>query len=194
MFIIYTPQGCEPQHYDASSLLVSEASIVQRTIDMKWQEILRGLEIDDLEAMRAIVWVIKKRTDLTLRFGDFDPGVTEMTSAMDKKEVDDYVDNFIQAGQAGATEAEFTLEIAERILMSRLPDISIDPEYTRRVIAEKTSPKAESPTEGEGSVPPPEETADGSESSPSLTSTGPEASTSGSSPTSSTSHPQESTA
>ncbi|WP_392967162.1 hypothetical protein [Streptomyces sp. LN245] len=191
MIIIYTPEGCEPQHYDARSLKVSEASIVQRTVDMKWQEILKGLEVDDLEAMRAIVWVIKKRTDLNLRFGDFDPGVNEMTTAMDNQEVDNYVGAFIAAGM---TDPDFTLEIAERILLSKIPDICVDPEHARRVIAEKTSPKAESPSGGEASaMPVAEETADGSESSSRPTSTEPEASTSASSPTSSTSHPQEST-
>ncbi|MGW6210933.1 hypothetical protein [Streptomyces sp. NPDC055109] len=191
MFIIYTPPGGEPEHYDARTLKVSEASIVQRTVDMKWQKILDGLQFDDLESMRAIVWVLKKRSNPSLRFGEFDPGVTEMTTAMDKREVEAYVDNFLTAG---STDPDFTLEVAARILMAQLPSVALDPEHARRTIAEKTAPKAETPSETEGEEKePPTETAEASDSSPSPTSSAPEASTSGFSPTSSTSHPQEST-
>jgi hypothetical protein len=64
LIIVYTPAGGEPEQYDARSLRTSEASIVQRTIDMKWQAILEsGLETDDLDAMRGIVWVLKKRSE-----------------------------------------------------------------------------------------------------------------------------------
>ncbi|MFE9309520.1 hypothetical protein ACIQCF_04490 [Streptomyces sp. NPDC088353] len=189
MIVVYTPEGGQPEHYDASSLRVSEAAIVQRTVDMKWQDIKEGLERDDLDAMRGIVWVIKKRSQPSLRFGEFDPGVDEMVSRMDRREVEAYVDT---AFAATLDDSELTPEMVAGILLERLPDVAADPEHARALIdARAASPKAtadEMPGE-----PLPEEGTPGEATSPSPTSNEPEASTSDSSPTSSTSPQPEST-
>jgi hypothetical protein len=186
MIIVYTPSGGEPEHYDASSLRVSEASIVQRTVDMKWQDILEGLERDDLDAMRGIVWVLKKRSNPSLRFGEFDPGITEMTTRMDNREVTAWVDNAI----ANADE-ELTLEQIEKIFLDRLPTVAIDPDYAREVVTSRTrAPKDPAPTpEGEA----PQGAPVTPEPSPTPTSSTPETATSDSSPTFSTSLPETST-
>ncbi|MGW8851838.1 hypothetical protein ACWGNE_29200 [Streptomyces xiamenensis] len=163
---------------------MSEAAIVQRTVDMKWQEIKEGLESDDLDAMRGIVWVIKKRSQPSLRFGEFDPGVDEMVSRMDRREVEAYVDNAFATTQ---DDSELTPETVAGILLERLPSVAADPEHARALIdARATSPKAAA------DEPLPEETP-GEATSPSPTSNEPEASTSDSSPTSSTSPLQPST-
>ncbi|MCZ0207897.1 hypothetical protein OZK63_21020 [Streptomyces sp. UMAF16] len=176
MIVVYTPADGEPQHYDASTLRVSEASIVQRTIDMKWQDILRGLEVDDLDAMRGIVWVLLKRAQPSLRFGEFDPGVSELTTIMDDREVDAYIDNALRAADTDLSPQD----VAE-VLLSRLPDVSANPDRTRARIAEKTSaPKAQ--PEEQHTTPQVDE-----DPSPSQTSSTPEPSTSDSSPTSFTS-------
>ncbi|MEV8548313.1 hypothetical protein AB0L04_00460 [Streptomyces glaucescens] len=180
MIIVYTPADGEPEHYDASSLRVSEAAIVQRTIDMKWADIQQGLERDDLDAMRGIIWVIKKRSHPSLRFGDFDPGVTEMTTRMDKREVAAYVDNAF-----AAVDAELSVDTVADILMQRLPDIAADPDHARALIEArvKDDPKeAEAPAATQ-----PQETPTDPVSNPSPTSSTPAPSTSASSPTSFTS-------
>ncbi|WP_318203028.1 hypothetical protein [Streptomyces sp. SCL15-4] len=179
MIVVYTPAGGEPQHFDASTLRVSEASIVQRTVDMKWQDVLKGLEQDDLDAMRGIVWVLLKRSQPALRFGEFDPGVSEMTTVMDDREVDAYIDNAFRAAEA---DADLSPQDIADVLLARLPDVSANPERTRARIEEKAAaPKAE--PEQPPATP---ETAT-EDPSPSQTSTSPEPSTSASSPTSSTS-------
>ncbi|NUS74945.1 MAG: hypothetical protein HOV70_01930 [Streptomyces sp.] len=186
MIVVYSPAGGEPEYYDASTLRVSEASIVQRTVDMKWGEIASGLEHDDLDAMRGIIWVLKKRTQPSLRFGEFDPGVTEMTTVMDDREVDSYIDNAFRVADAG--DGDKAEDVAD-LLQAHLPDISLNPERTRDRIAERLAgPKA-----GPESEPAPQETASSEPPSPSPTSSTPEASTSGSSPTSSTSRRRRST-
>lgn len=183
MIIIYTPADGPREEFDASSLRVSEASIVQRTVDMKWQDILAGLERDDIDAMRGIVWAIKKRAEPTLRFGDFDPGVTEMTSRMDKAEVERWVDSAF-----AAVSEELTTEQVTQVLMVRLPDVAADPEHARALIAEKSeAPKA--PADPESAT----EAQELPASSPTRTSSGRAAKTSGSSRTSSTSRPPSST-
>ena len=183
MIVVYTPAGGEPEHYDASTLRVSEASIVQRTVDMKWQEITSGLERDDLDAMRGIIWVLKKRSQPSLRYGEFDPGVNEMTTVMDDREVDSYIDNAFRVAEAGDT-AE---DVAD-LLQSHLPDISANPERTRARISERLAGPKAKPED----VPALAETAS-EDPSPSPTSSTPEASTSASSPTSSTSRRPRST-
>lgn len=186
MIVVFTPNGGEPQHYDASSLKVSEASIVQRTVDMKWQEILGGLEQDDLEAMRAIVWVIRKRSEPSLRWGEFDPGVTELTSRMDNGEIERWIDNML-----AAADEELPWETIEKIVGSRIDDVAIDPERARALLAKKAPDPKEATPDAHGEPTAPE--AAGKESSPSPTSTGPEPPTSDSSGTSSASRRKTST-
>lgn len=188
MIVVFTPAGGEPEHYDASTLRVSEAGIVQRTVDMKWQEIREGLERDDLDAMRGIVWVLKRRSNPSLRFGDFDPGVDEMTSRMDQREVAAYVDNAFAACES---DENLTQEMVANLLRDRLPDVAADPEHARRLIEARVQvPKADEDQDDEDA----QEPTPAAPSSPSPTSTGPETPTSDSSPTSSTSLPEMSTA
>lgn len=183
MIIVYTPEGQEPQHYDASTLKVSEASIVQRTVDMKWQEILEGLEHDDLDAMRGIVWVIKKRSEPNLRWGDFDPGVTEMTSRMSNREIERFIESLFAAGD---TNPDLTRDMVADIVRSRVAEAAVDLEYAHRLIDKLAaeSPKEEQPQEGSADLP---------STSPTPTSSTPETATSPSSRTSSTSRRQKST-
>jgi hypothetical protein len=186
LIIIYTPADGEPEHYDARDLLVSEASIVSRTIDMKWGDIQAGLENEDLDAMRGIVWVLKKRQTPTLRFGDFDPRVDAMVTRMSRREVSDYVENsFSLVG----TDPELTRERVAEIL-SELPDTAAaDPEHARRLIEQLAKDPKDQPDPQPSE---PEES--GESSSPSPTSNSHESSSSPSSPTSSTSPLPESTA
>ncbi|WP_330349569.1 hypothetical protein [Streptomyces sp. NBC_00582] len=182
MIIVYTPKDGAPEHYDATTLKVSEAAIVQRTVDMKWQEILGGLENDDLEAMRGIVWVLKKRSQPSMRFGDFDPGVTEMTARLSTLEVEAYINN---AFEAPATNPDISHDMVAEILRGRLPQLAADPDHALEMLEARAArgPKAE-PT---GAAPEQEESLPAEPSSLSPTSSEPEPSTSGSSPTSSTS-------
>ncbi|MDX3585963.1 hypothetical protein [Streptomyces europaeiscabiei] len=179
MIVIYTPADGEPEHYDARDLLVSEASIVQRTIDMKWDEIQKGLEGEDLDAMRGIVWILKKRHQPSLRFGEFDCRVGEMVTRMSVREVTDYVENaFSMVG----TDPDFTRERVAEIL-SELPDTTAaDPEHARELIARLAKDPKDQPDPQESGEP--EES--GESSSPSPTSNSHAISTFPSSDTSST--------
>lgn len=189
MFVVYTPEGEKPQHYDATTLKVSEASIVQRTVDKTWQEILKGLEAGDLDAMRGIVWVLRKRTEPSLRWGEFDPGVTELTGRMSNKEVEQVIRDSFDLGEA---DDEVTPDVVADILRGRVDQVAVDPEYALRLIDELAAEgKAET-----GAAPDPaaadEAVGEAAFSSPSPTSSVPETSTSDSLPTSSTSPQPES--
>lgn len=130
MIVVYKPADGEPEQYDAKTLLVSEASIVARTVDMKWPEVKAGLADEDLDSMRGVVWVLKKRHNATLRFGEFDPGVDEMVTRYDKDEVETWVDG---AFSLQGTDPDLT---PERIVqaLADVPDAAADPEHATAYI------------------------------------------------------------
>ncbi|MYV56503.1 hypothetical protein [Streptomyces sp. SID3212] len=90
MIIKYTPETGEPELFDASKLLTSEAAIVCRTIDRQWGEVKRGILGDDPDSLRAVVWVMKKRTTPALRLSEFDPTIDQLRSQWDQREVREY--------------------------------------------------------------------------------------------------------
>ncbi|WP_030975121.1 hypothetical protein [Streptomyces sp. NRRL S-1824] len=174
MIIVYTPEGGEPEQYDARTLKVSEASIVSRTIDQKWGEIKAGLPDEDLDAMRAIVWVLKKRSNPSLRFAEIDPGVDEMVTRFDRQEVVTYVENALRIRE---TDPEVTNEqLAEAL--ADFPAAAVDRDHAERIIAEMTAEAPKDPAPGD--EPTPEETTE----APTPTLSVSEASTSASLPTS----------
>lgn len=179
MIIVYTPADGEPEHYDARTLLSSEASIVARTIDMKWPQVKEGLSDDDLDAMRAVVWVLKKRHAPTLRYGDFDPGVDELTTLYDKREIEDWVDNGFTLGLANPDVTVEQIVLA----LGGAPTSAVDPEHARAYI-EKCAAEAESGGKDSAPAEAAAEAAPEPMTSSTSTSTPPEPSTSDSSPTS----------
>lgn len=141
MFIVYRPAGGEPEHFDVRSLRVSEVSIVQQTTGQKWREIEEGLGEDDLEAMRAVAWVLKKRSNPSLRWGEFDPGIEELVNRLDRREVETYVTGAIAIARQNP---EVTGEqIADSL--QHLPPVAMDPAHAEAFIKEMTAdPKDES--------------------------------------------------
>ncbi|MFF5773842.1 hypothetical protein ACFY8V_32905 [Streptomyces californicus] len=134
MIVVYTPAGGEPEQYDAKGLVTSEASIVARTVDMKWPEIKAGLVDEDLDAMRGVVWVLKKRQAPTLRFGEFDPGVDEMVTRYDKAEAEAWFD---AAFHLVGVEPETTAERVAIALHEAALDSVADLEHAKAYIEKR---------------------------------------------------------
>ena len=151
MIIVYTPAGGEPEQYDARTLLSSEASIVARTVDMKWPAVKEGLREEDLDAMRAVVWILKKRATPTLRYGEFDPGVDEMVTRFDKTEVENWIDGAF--GLVG-TDPEVTAEKVADAL-SEIPAAAADSEHAQAYIEKR---QADTEAGGKDPMPAPEPT------------------------------------
>lgn len=174
MIIVYAPAGGEPEQHDARTLRVSEASIVQRTIDKPFAAVQQGLVEDDLECMRAVVWVLKKRSNPGLRYGEFDPGIEELYTRLDKDEVKASIESAlaVAAQNPNATPEEI------RAALATLSLIAADREHAERLIDEMVADPKDEPDAGPSS-------SDGPTETPTSTSSAP--STSDSSPTSSTS-------
>ncbi|MFB7421582.1 hypothetical protein ACFC1L_44355 [Streptomyces sp. NPDC056210] len=140
MLIVYTPaDGAEAERFDVRSVRTSEASIVSRTVDMTWKQVRERLADDDPDAMRGVAWVIKKRSQPTLRYGDFDPMLSELSTRLDKQEIEEWVEAAISAApDAGLAPDEieqalgFIVEQADdpdhaRTTIRRLADAPKDP-------------------------------------------------------------------
>ena len=117
MIIVYTPDGGEEERYDTRKLLTSEASIAAKACGKTWPGIREGLNEDDPDAMRAVAWVMRKRTDPQLRIGDFDPAVDELTVKWDAREI---ADSVAQAAKMQAPDAE--RELFHRMLVRNAAD------------------------------------------------------------------------
>ena len=179
MIIVYAPAGGEKQHFDARTLRVSEVSIVARTIDQKWPAIQQGLGDEDLDAMRGVAWVIKKRAEPALRFGDFDPAVTELSTRLDKTEVESYVTSAVLVARQ---EPDVTEDKVRALVESIVLPAALDAEHAQLAIDKALAEAPKDPGQKQ-SVP--------SSSDPMSSSS--ETGTSGSSPTSSTSRRRQST-
>ena len=177
MLIVHTPAGQEPEHFDICTVRVNEASIISRTMDTTWKQIKERLADDDPEAMQAVAWVIKKRTEPALRLSDFNPVADELVVRLDKTEVESWVTEAM-----GALDDTATPEQA-LIVMQPIVDAAVDPEFARELILRLAAA--------------PKDPADSAEAKgsngPTGESTPTESDTSASSPTSSTSTDEPST-
>ncbi|MFI2084316.1 hypothetical protein ACH43Y_28655 [Streptomyces rubiginosohelvolus] len=156
MIVVYTPAGGEPEQYDAKTLLTSEASIVARTVDMKWPEIKAGLVDEDLDAMRGVVWVLKKRAEPTLRFGEFDPGVDEMVTRYDKDEAEAWFD---AAFHLVGVDPETTAKRVATALHEAAPSSVADLEHAKAYIDKRRAEAEADEAAGKGPEPEPGPTA-----------------------------------
>ncbi|MFF4746786.1 hypothetical protein [Streptomyces sp. NPDC001268] len=147
MIIVHEPEKGERETFDARSLRVSEAQIVQRITGRKWGEVRQSLDQDDPEAMRAIAWVVKKRSHPSLSYDDFDPGIEELYTRLDTDEVRGWVERGLAVA---GMDPEATQDNIRAVMLAQLPPIAADPEHAERIIEELVAdPKAgaaESPT------------------------------------------------
>jgi hypothetical protein len=154
LIIRYMPENGEQEDFDVRSLRTSEASIVQRTIGLKWSEIEKGFETDDPEVLRGVAWVLRKRSQPSLRFGEFDPLIGELATRLDKREVVEQLENiFAVVEEEGDVSREAVAQVCQRIVA-----VAADPEHAEQLIAEKSrdpkdEPSEEAPQDAEGPSP-----------------------------------------
>ncbi|WP_406056222.1 hypothetical protein OG462_09065 [Streptomyces sp. NBC_01077] len=172
MLIVYTPaDGGEVERFDHRTVRTSEASIVSRTVDMTWKQVKERLADDDPDAMRGVAWVIKKRSQPTLRYGDFDPMLSELATRLDKKEIEEWAELAVEQLATSDLTPE-QAEAALSVIVDQADDADHARDTIRRLVAAPKDPAADEPA---------------APSDPTEESTPTEPNTSGSSPTSSTS-------
>ncbi|MFD0437001.1 hypothetical protein [Streptomyces chartreusis] len=139
MIITYTPEGSEPQTFDAARLRASEIQIIERTVEGHWSEIKRAMGNGDINAMRTVAWVIKKRQEPSLRFAQFDPWEGELRVRLDEREVKVYAQNIFERYAADPEELAEAFE--------ELRESAHDRETAEAAIADVTAPKDPAPAE-----------------------------------------------
>lgn len=139
MIIIYSPEGAEQQNLDAGRMRASEIQIIERTADGRWDAIKEAMSEGDLNAMRVVAWAIRKRTEPTLRYGDFDPWEGELRVRLDTKEVHGYAERLLTKY---ADQPENLAEAWEELRDSAFERADAD-----KAIADVTAPKDPAPAE-----------------------------------------------
>ncbi|MFH9012543.1 hypothetical protein ACH4C6_14280 [Streptomyces sp. NPDC017943] len=143
MIIEYSPEGSEPQVFDAGRLRASEIQVIERTADGRWPLIKQAMSDGDIGALRTVAFVIKKRSEPALRFADFDPFEGELRARLDAREVRGYAERiFAKYGQSPDDLAE---------AFDELRDAAADREACEQAIADVTAPKAPEPDEDQTS-------------------------------------------
>ncbi|MBA2951585.1 hypothetical protein [Streptomyces himalayensis] len=139
MIIEYTPEGGEVERLDAGRLRASEIQVIERTGDGRWADIKEAMSEGDIGALRVVAWAVKKRTEPSLRFGDFDPFEDEMRIRLDAREVRDYAERLF--AKYGNSPEDLAAAFRE------LRDVAADGEACEAAIADVTAPKDPAPAE-----------------------------------------------
>ena len=137
MIIIYTPEDGEEQQLNAGRLRTSEIQIAERITGMVWPDIRKGIKDGHVTAIRAVAWVLLKRTRPSLAFEAFDPFEDEFGVRLDQREVEAYAEIFI----VDLSDKPDELQAA----MAELQEAALDKDHAARTIAEaqEPGPKAE---------------------------------------------------
>ncbi|MER8004990.1 hypothetical protein [Streptomyces sp. NPDC094149] len=136
MIIIYTPGDAEPQHLDAGRMKASEIQIIERTADAPWEAVKKAMSNGDVNAMRTVAWVVKKRAQPALRYAEFDPWEDELRVRLDAREVSVYAAQLFEKYRD-------TPDLADAF--DELRDAAFDREDAEKAIADVTAPKDPAP-------------------------------------------------
>lgn len=90
MIIAYSPEGEKPKSWDLREikLMATEAEQIERLTDWTWNEASQRLKKGSMISLRAIVYVLAKRDDPTLRYNQFNPPAEALDYWLDASERD----------------------------------------------------------------------------------------------------------
>jgi hypothetical protein len=148
VIIKYTPEGGQTEILDAGRMRASEVQIIERTADMKWDDVLEGLKAGDVTSIRVVGWVVKKRDTPSLRLSEFDPYDDEVQVRLGARELPVYAAELVRRYGDKPEELDEALD--------ELRDVAFDRAACELAIKEATAPKAPAP------APEPETTTNGS--------------------------------
>ncbi|MFF2650391.1 hypothetical protein [Streptomyces sp. NPDC058045] len=112
MIITYVQDDGSTEEVSTDDLSAIEAADVEQAMgETPWRQIEDLLRAQDPTAMRAVLWVFRRRGDKTLKFGEFDvPGWKRRLKArIERHEIDDALDSMLLealgAGEDSAIDA-----------------------------------------------------------------------------------------
>jgi hypothetical protein len=88
LILIYAPEGGERRTWNLKEVrfMATEAEAVERATGVEWQEAKARVIKGSMVALRAVVWVLVKRDEPTLRYSAFDPAEHEIGVDLDAEE------------------------------------------------------------------------------------------------------------
>ncbi|MFF5004687.1 hypothetical protein ACFY3G_17875 [Streptomyces phaeochromogenes] len=83
MIIVYSPEGGDTHRWDLKEIRIMavEAEEVERVTDLDWAAARAKIVKGSMLALRAVAWVLLKRAQPTLRYGQFQPAAAELDFA-----------------------------------------------------------------------------------------------------------------
>lgn len=88
MIITYTPDDAEPQmwNFKPDRMLATEAEAIEKKTGLRFAEWAEALQHGSAIALRAMLWILLKRTEPTLQFGDVDFALGSLGLDLDEDE------------------------------------------------------------------------------------------------------------
>ncbi|MFD7791032.1 hypothetical protein [Streptomyces sp. NPDC059759] len=139
MIIEYTPEGGETMRLDAGRMRASEIQIIERTADAKWAAIKLGMRNGDINALRTVGFVVRKRSEPSLRISDFDPFEDELRVRLDASEAREYAERLYAQWHHSPEDLADAFD--------ELREVCVDTEACEQAIADVSTPKAPEQTE-----------------------------------------------
>lgn len=90
MIVAYSPEGGESRSWNLTEVRLTavEAETIERLTDWTWTEASERLTKGSMIALRAVVFVLAKRDEPTLKFPQFTPAADELDYWLDAAERD----------------------------------------------------------------------------------------------------------
>lgn len=108
MIITYSQPDGTVEQVSTDTLSAIESAAIEDAMDgTAWRVVEDRLRSQDPTAMRAVLWAVRKRTEPTLAFADFDvPGWRRRLKArIERPEIDDLFDNLMAEALAANEDA-----------------------------------------------------------------------------------------
>ncbi|MEV0183807.1 hypothetical protein AB0I54_31665 [Streptomyces sp. NPDC050625] len=149
MIIVYAPEDGQTHRWDLKTarILATEAEAVERVTDLDWATARSKVVKGSMLALRAIAWVLLKRSQPALRYTQFDPAAGELGFEYDADEraviranieTDEDLTEEERAGiLAELDEADAALDAAETA-----EHTADDPEQVPKASGDEASPTA----------------------------------------------------
>ncbi|MCX5112213.1 hypothetical protein OOK13_40240 [Streptomyces sp. NBC_00378] len=136
MIVSYTHEDGTVEEVSTDDLSAVESAAVESVTDLEWDDVERALKSQRPGAMRAVLWVFRKRSQPTLRFSAFDVPAWKrrLKARLEREEVLDLVETLRKDDKDG-DEAGF------EEMLGYMRTLAHDPADVDWAVAE-TGPKA----------------------------------------------------
>jgi hypothetical protein len=145
VIIVYRPDEGEERRWDLSQtrIMAVEAEQVERITDLTWNQARERLADGSMRALRAIAFVLLKRDQPTLRYGEFNPPASALDWEFDTGELVRLRETIVASDEPEESKAEALADV-DALLAERVADDAAE----AADLVPKASAPGPSPTSG----------------------------------------------